>query len=303
MVRAATTAIHGSGADPERQGAGQRQGAWRMASSGSSLERGWGRLRPGSSDQAAGPVVMTRQKATGHAHCRCPSTGFSRISTWSAASRPATRTPTPAVGILGGRLLAVARRFLRDEDLARDAVQDAFLSAFRGIHSFDGDAQLATWLHRIVVERCADEAADAPGASRNSPIEPMLPAFSPKTGPAPDRSRRSPGRRRRRSRCCAARRVRRCGPRSRSCPERYRTVLLLRDIEERFDPRGRRSPRHHRERPEAAPASRQAGARDASTCRHPHGLSPVTSWVLPAHHRDPLIACSSRRRRSRAWPS
>src|SRR4051794_18527306 len=55
------------------------------------------------------------------------------------------------VRTLGGRMLAVARRFLDDEDLARDAVQDAFLSAFRSIQSFDGDAQLSTWLHRIVV--------------------------------------------------------------------------------------------------------------------------------------------------------
>ncbi len=51
----------------------------------------------------------------------------------------------------GGRLLAVARRFLPVEEDARDAVQDAFLSAFRSIHRFEGNAQLSTWLHRIVV--------------------------------------------------------------------------------------------------------------------------------------------------------
>ena len=51
----------------------------------------------------------------------------------------------------GGRLLAVARRFLPVEEDARDAVQDAFLSAFRSIHRFQGNAQLSTWLHRIVV--------------------------------------------------------------------------------------------------------------------------------------------------------
>src|SRR5213594_4283631 len=51
----------------------------------------------------------------------------------------------------GGRLLAVARRFLPVEEDARDAVQDAFLSAFRSIHRFEGHAQLSTWLHRIVV--------------------------------------------------------------------------------------------------------------------------------------------------------
>src|SRR5215510_12491477 len=51
----------------------------------------------------------------------------------------------------GGRMLAVARRFLPVEEDARDAVQDAFLSAFRSISSFEGHAQLSTWLHRIVV--------------------------------------------------------------------------------------------------------------------------------------------------------
>src|SRR5262245_12156286 len=51
----------------------------------------------------------------------------------------------------GGHLLAVARRLLRDEEAARDAVQDAFLSAFRSIQRFDGHSQLSTWLHRIVV--------------------------------------------------------------------------------------------------------------------------------------------------------
>lgn len=50
-----------------------------------------------------------------------------------------------------GRLLAVARRLLGNEHDARDAVQDAFLSAFKGIGQFTGTAKLSTWLHRIVV--------------------------------------------------------------------------------------------------------------------------------------------------------
>jgi RNA polymerase sigma-70 factor (ECF subfamily) len=51
----------------------------------------------------------------------------------------------------GGRMLAVARRLLRDDEDARDAVQDAFISALRGFERFEGGAQIATWLHRIVV--------------------------------------------------------------------------------------------------------------------------------------------------------
>ena len=48
-------------------------------------------------------------------------------------------------------MLAVARRLLRAEDDAADAVQEAFISAFRAIQSFEGGARLSTWLHRIVV--------------------------------------------------------------------------------------------------------------------------------------------------------
>jgi RNA polymerase sigma-70 factor (ECF subfamily) len=51
----------------------------------------------------------------------------------------------------GPRMLSVSRRLLTQEQDAQDAVQDAFLSAFKSIGNFQGDAKLATWLHRIVV--------------------------------------------------------------------------------------------------------------------------------------------------------
>lgn len=47
-----------------------------------------------------------------------------------------------------------ARRILRSEADSADAVQDAFLSLFRAIGSFDGHSQLKTWLQRIVVNAC-----------------------------------------------------------------------------------------------------------------------------------------------------
>ena len=76
----------------------------------------------------------------------------------------------------GGRMLAVARRFVRDEDTARDVLQDAFLSAFRGIRSFDGHAQLSTWLHRIVVNAALMKIRTRQRRPEQS-IEPMLPTF------------------------------------------------------------------------------------------------------------------------------
>ena len=52
------------------------------------------------------------------------------------------------------RMHAVARRFFSEEEDARDAVQEAFLAAYRAIDRFEGQAKLSTWLHRVVVNAC-----------------------------------------------------------------------------------------------------------------------------------------------------
>jgi RNA polymerase sigma-70 factor (ECF subfamily) len=49
------------------------------------------------------------------------------------------------------RLFRVARAILRDDTEAEDALQDAYLAAYRHIGDFRGGAQLATWLTRIVI--------------------------------------------------------------------------------------------------------------------------------------------------------
>jgi RNA polymerase sigma-70 factor, ECF subfamily len=43
----------------------------------------------------------------------------------------------------------LAFRLTGNEDDARDAVQDAYLRAYRGLRQFRGDAQFTTWLYRI----------------------------------------------------------------------------------------------------------------------------------------------------------
>jgi RNA polymerase sigma-70 factor (ECF subfamily) len=75
-----------------------------------------------------------------------------------------------------GRLLAVARRYLPSEEDARDAVQDAFLSAFRSIDSFEGNAQLSTWLHRIAVNASLMKLRTR-RRKPETPIEELLPGF------------------------------------------------------------------------------------------------------------------------------
>ena len=54
------------------------------------------------------------------------------------------------------RMWALAVRITRDPEVAADAVQEAFIAAFRGADSFRGEAAVTTWLHRIVVNSCLD---------------------------------------------------------------------------------------------------------------------------------------------------
>jgi RNA polymerase sigma-70 factor (ECF subfamily) len=54
------------------------------------------------------------------------------------------------------KMWALALRTIRDPELAADAVQEAFISAFRSADSFRGEAAVTTWLHRIVVNACLD---------------------------------------------------------------------------------------------------------------------------------------------------
>jgi RNA polymerase sigma-70 factor (ECF subfamily) len=76
----------------------------------------------------------------------------------------------------GGRLLAVARRIVNSEEDARDAVQDAFLNAFRSLDRFEGNAKLSTWLHRIVVNAALMKLRTRKRKPEQS-IEGLLPSF------------------------------------------------------------------------------------------------------------------------------
>lgn len=126
------------------------------------------------------------------------------------------------------RLLRVARRLLPVEEDARDAVQDAFVSVVRSIDGFASNAQLSTWLHRIVVNCCLMKLR----TRRRHPeeaIEPLLPRFiedghqetpsAPWCEPPDSRFERS-----------QLRQLVRAG--IERLPESYRVILVLRDLEE-----------------------------------------------------------------------
>src|SRR6266705_4299864 len=55
-------------------------------------------------------------------------------------------------------LFRTARSILKDDAEAEDAVQEAYLLAYRGMSGFRGDAKLSTWLVRIVVNEAIARA-------------------------------------------------------------------------------------------------------------------------------------------------
>ncbi len=55
-----------------------------------------------------------------------------------------------------GRAYGLALRVLRDEEQARDVVQDAFLKAYGSLDRFEGRSGFYTWLYRIVMNLCLD---------------------------------------------------------------------------------------------------------------------------------------------------
>ena len=52
------------------------------------------------------------------------------------------------------RLYRLARAALRNDAEAEDALQDAYLAAYRAIDRFRGDSSLSTWLSRLVLNEC-----------------------------------------------------------------------------------------------------------------------------------------------------
>ena len=112
---------------------------------------------------------------------------------------------------------------------ACDVLQSAYLSAFRAMAHFEGSAQLSTWLHRIVVNTALMKIRTRRRKPEES-IEDLLPSFqedghhveqfSDWSAPADVLMERGETRST----------VRKCID---QLPEGHRTVLLLRDIEER----------------------------------------------------------------------
>jgi len=74
-------------------------------------------------------------------------------------------------------LRALAYRLLGDRDRMDDALQEAYVKAYRALPGFRGRAKLGTWLYRIVYRACLDELersrrAMAPALPEAEPADP-----------------------------------------------------------------------------------------------------------------------------------
>jgi RNA polymerase sigma-70 factor (ECF subfamily) len=125
------------------------------------------------------------------------------------------------------RMMTVARRYMRCEDDCNDAIQNAFISAFKALDRFEGQSRLSTWLQRITVNACLMKLRQC-SYQREMSIEEFTPSVrhkekpaykthgidNPSTGIESDETRSI---------------VRKAID---QLPDAYRSVLLLRDIEE-----------------------------------------------------------------------
>lgn len=67
------------------------------------------------------------------------------------------------------RLRAVVFYVVQDDELTRDALQETFLRAYRGLPRFRGQSALGTWLHRIAYTAALEQLR----ARRRHPEEPL----------------------------------------------------------------------------------------------------------------------------------
>jgi RNA polymerase sigma factor (sigma-70 family) len=124
-----------------------------------------------------------------------------------------------------GRLFRVARAILKDDAEAEDVLQDAYLDAYRNISQFRGDAQLGTWLVRIVANRALMRLRRQKRDRVVIPIAPARDQDNPKD--YPDRTSESP------TSAAARAEIRRLLERRiDELPVTFRAVFVLREIEE-----------------------------------------------------------------------
>jgi RNA polymerase sigma-70 factor (ECF subfamily) len=121
------------------------------------------------------------------------------------------------------RLYRLARAALRDDAEAEDALQDAYIAAYRSLDKFRGESTLSTWLSRLVLNECFGRLRR--GARRQK----VIPMVSPtqEMDAVPEKDESGP------DRLLARAQMRHLLERKLDdLPEAFRLVFVLRSVEE-----------------------------------------------------------------------
>ena len=125
-------------------------------------------------------------------------------------------------------MLNVALRILRNNEKAEDAVQNAFLNIFKGLNNFAERSALKTWMHRIVVNEALILLRKEKRLKEIS-IESLLPIFDDNKCRIEDRWQTFETPESILQQSQARGKMRQLID---QLPDQYRTILVLRDIEE-----------------------------------------------------------------------
>jgi RNA polymerase sigma-70 factor, ECF subfamily len=121
------------------------------------------------------------------------------------------------------RLYRIGRAILRNEADAEDLMQEAYIRAYQNLSKFEGRAKFSTWLSRIAVN---EALARKRSLARREEIEPMV-------DPQSERAKNFPERGASPEQQASAGEMRGLLEEAiDSLPEQYRTVIMLRDIQE-----------------------------------------------------------------------
>jgi RNA polymerase sigma factor (sigma-70 family) len=125
------------------------------------------------------------------------------------------------------RLYRLARATLRDGAEAEDALQEAYLTAFRAIGSYRGEAKLSTWLSRLVLNECIGRLRRAKRRDNIVPIRHGGDALQAEEIDAMEAGRHAPDEAMMRTemRALIERRLD-------ELPQEFRLVFMLRSVEE-----------------------------------------------------------------------
>lgn len=125
------------------------------------------------------------------------------------------------------KMLNIAFRIIGDYDEACDVTQEAFVSAYKSIKKFRGEAKFSTWLYRIVVNYSKNHLKQLRGAMKRESVciddgelttkEKNNPSLIDHSNPGTQMEKRE-----------RENQVQRCIT---SLDEEYRDVLVLRDIQ------------------------------------------------------------------------